>query len=215
MVRGTFLMMNSGLPRDVLPTVKLRAQRRVRARAEKGEGARREGRGRAQRRARARAEKGEAFAAHAHELALLQVVAVQRHVRDDHASLPVGLDVAESCPDRTRVHGIEGAQAGQQTRVGARRDQSSDPVDVVGHRGGHGLWWEGRGGGVCGSAREVRRKGAGVVDSSVVEVPSRGKSNFEEQDASWGEGERELWKEERGGGGEEGVRGRGRSRTGV
>ena len=40
----------------------------------------------------------------------------------------------------------------------------------------------------------------------------------EEQNASWGEGERELWKEERGGGGEgywEGGRVGGRSRTGV
>jgi hypothetical protein len=76
----------------------------------------------------------------------------------------------------------------------------------------------------CGERRRVERRrveeearGRSGPDV-LVEVPSRGESNFEEQDASWGEGEREDGKEGRGGGGEgcwEGGRGVGRSRTGV
>jgi hypothetical protein len=62
-------------------------------------------------------------------------------------------------------------------------------------------------GGACSRAKEGRCRGA-----------EKGLSNFEEQDASWGEGERDYGEEERGGGGEgywEGGREVGRSRTGV
>jgi hypothetical protein len=61
-------------------------------------------------------------------------------------------------------------------------------------RGGGGSWWA--------HAWAGRRGGRRGVGFGCVEVPSRGLSNFEEQDTSWGEGEREYGKEERGGEGE-------------
>jgi hypothetical protein len=87
----------------------------------------------------------------------------------------------------------------------ARRGAKEEPATAS----GTGPPW-------LGAAR--RRGGRRGVGFGCVEVPSRGSSIFEEQDASWGEGEREYGKEERGGEGEgcwEGGRGGWRSRPGV
>ena len=71
---------------------------------------------------------------------------------------------------------------------------------------------------VLGALAVGRRRGEEEVVVRQCRCAEKGLSNFEEQDASWGEGERDYGEEERGGGGEgywEGGREVGRSRTGV